>query len=775
MSSLIKTYFIVLLIFFCLSANGQSDSIPIFPFALSEANLVKNESSFNQQKVMSGSRTLQDVDDLPLTIYVITKEEIQRYGFVTLVDALKHLPGIQVSQPGSALDGETFQMRGLRGNSYAKILINNVPIKPIIASSMPLGAQLPIQQAERIEVIYGPAAAVYGADASAGVINIILEKTDRPTFVQARLNAGNKNGYTDLNLIFGGKLGRNKHVVNFSVYGSTTILNDRSIIYDFENNYTPTDYVRQINSTIVDTSYVSLRNYTSDKAGEANFSTIPHLSRMFGADIYYKNWHLNFQKMYRRDHSAIGLHPLAISYDNPLNYFGEDITSINVGRFRSKEKSSLEVNFSALRYEVDNRSSSQLIRNSLNEGMNLIARSAALDSLPGGGVDVILFDSLRTQIYDRYFSGNRYSYAESTEFGTEMVYTRNIKPWLEFSYGANLRLGVGKPLTTLAKRPITVEDTIKSPSLPLQPIAYFGGGISSFIQAYFKKPKWNMTLGLQFYAFGSLLGDTELPGQSGINPRLTFLYKLNPKLSLRTFYGTAFRVPSPYYYVNTFRLNSGTKDILSIAALPLQSELTTAFEIGARWNANPQFKIDLVGFSNNTQNIISYNFNFNIQSLADINSIVGYFNNRNDALSFTGFQASFDYKNLVPSINLDARLNMQYARSFKLKNKNELVLFEVPIWSAAGMVSIKPLPKLTISALGVIQGKPAKDLERIGNFILDGVIGYDLSDRFQGLIKINNVFNTVYEGLLASNSPDDLFYNPQALRTIQVGLSYRTN
>ena len=44
------------------------------------------------------------------------------------------------------------------------------PVRPSVVGAMPIGSQLPIRQAERIEVIYGPAATIYGADAASGVI-----------------------------------------------------------------------------------------------------------------------------------------------------------------------------------------------------------------------------------------------------------------------------------------------------------------------------------------------------------------------------------------------------------------------------------------------------------------------------------------------------------------------------------------------------------------------------------------------------------------------------
>ena len=105
--------------------------------------------SLQSTRVISATRSLEEADQMPFTIWVATAEYIQRNGFITLGDVLRAAPGIRVSQPGNALEGETFLMRGLGGNQFVKILINDVPIKPFTALGMPIGAQLPIRQAER--------------------------------------------------------------------------------------------------------------------------------------------------------------------------------------------------------------------------------------------------------------------------------------------------------------------------------------------------------------------------------------------------------------------------------------------------------------------------------------------------------------------------------------------------------------------------------------------------------------------------------------------------
>jgi len=107
----------------------------------------------NVIKINTASRSMKQISDLPFTSYVVTKKDIQENNYRTLTDVLKNIPGVRVSQPGSPKTGESFTINGLLGNYYTKILINGIPVNPSGAAGMPVGAQLPIKQAERIEII----------------------------------------------------------------------------------------------------------------------------------------------------------------------------------------------------------------------------------------------------------------------------------------------------------------------------------------------------------------------------------------------------------------------------------------------------------------------------------------------------------------------------------------------------------------------------------------------------------------------------------------------
>jgi iron complex outermembrane receptor protein len=114
----------------------------------------------------------------PVAKTIYGREELDKYGDVSVTDVLKRLPGINLS-------GGNPRMRGL-GAGYTQILINGEPAPPGFSLE-----NLPPSQVERIEVTKGPTAE-HSAQAVAGTINIILRAAPRQR--QRELNA--RIGYT---------------------------------------------------------------------------------------------------------------------------------------------------------------------------------------------------------------------------------------------------------------------------------------------------------------------------------------------------------------------------------------------------------------------------------------------------------------------------------------------------------------------------------------------------------------------------------------------------
>ena len=90
---------IYLLMIASLSAlNGQQ---PEGSLKLDASDLVFRTDTV-EMNVVSASRSSKKIGELPITIYVVTRDEIRKNHYYSLIDVLKNLPGIRVSQPGTA-------------------------------------------------------------------------------------------------------------------------------------------------------------------------------------------------------------------------------------------------------------------------------------------------------------------------------------------------------------------------------------------------------------------------------------------------------------------------------------------------------------------------------------------------------------------------------------------------------------------------------------------------------------------------------------------------
>jgi len=123
-------------------------------------------------KVVSALKSPETINKTPATVRVISAEDIRENGYFTLEEALADLPGIQFRNI-EGFNSYVF-MRGVPGqNNKILVLVDGVLINELNSGGFYGGMQYDLADVERIEVVYGPASALYGTNAVSGVINII--------------------------------------------------------------------------------------------------------------------------------------------------------------------------------------------------------------------------------------------------------------------------------------------------------------------------------------------------------------------------------------------------------------------------------------------------------------------------------------------------------------------------------------------------------------------------------------------------------------------------
>ena len=125
----------------------------------------------------------QPVSKAPSVATVITAKDVKAMGATTLSEILESVPGLHVSRRAVGYNPK-FLIRGVETefNPQVLVLINGIPITNIFHGDRnQVWGTMPVEAIARVEVIRGPGSAVHGADAFAGVINIITKtKQDIP-------------------------------------------------------------------------------------------------------------------------------------------------------------------------------------------------------------------------------------------------------------------------------------------------------------------------------------------------------------------------------------------------------------------------------------------------------------------------------------------------------------------------------------------------------------------------------------------------------------------
>ena len=187
-----------------ISGNALSSWAQQTPALSSSQLLEMSLDELMNVQVVSASKKAESLFDAPLAASVLSREEIQQSGATSIMEALRLMPGLIVRQETNG--NYNVYIRGLdnvppntqsvyAANTTTLVMINNRPVYNYLQGGT-FWESLPIDlnDVEKIEVVRGASATMYGPNAVSGVINIITRTANKPG-----LTAAAKAQYGSLN------------------------------------------------------------------------------------------------------------------------------------------------------------------------------------------------------------------------------------------------------------------------------------------------------------------------------------------------------------------------------------------------------------------------------------------------------------------------------------------------------------------------------------------------------------------------------------------------
>lgn len=178
-------------------------------WSLDEDELDIADAYGGEQYVSIATGSQQLLRLAPAVASVITANDIRKMGATDLNQVLESLPGLHVSTSTTNFN-PVFTIRGIHSDTNAQVLmlINGIPMTNVFVGNRgQVWGGMPVQNIARVEVIRGPGSAIYGADAFAGVINIITKTNQDIDGLDIGFRAGNfetREGWLQYGHDFGG-------------------------------------------------------------------------------------------------------------------------------------------------------------------------------------------------------------------------------------------------------------------------------------------------------------------------------------------------------------------------------------------------------------------------------------------------------------------------------------------------------------------------------------------------------------------------------------------
>jgi vitamin B12 transporter len=143
--------------------------------------------------VVTATKTETPQERLGAAVSVVTDEEITEKQWITLEEALRHVPGVDIQRSGGLGKTAQIRIRGA-GTQQVQVMIDGMRVKSPTLGVTEL-TDISLDAIDRIEIVRGPQSTLHGADAIGGVVNIITKKGQGPPTSTVVLQGGSFETY----------------------------------------------------------------------------------------------------------------------------------------------------------------------------------------------------------------------------------------------------------------------------------------------------------------------------------------------------------------------------------------------------------------------------------------------------------------------------------------------------------------------------------------------------------------------------------------------------
>ncbi|HYG19664.1 MAG TPA: TonB-dependent receptor [Ohtaekwangia sp.] len=519
-------------------------------------------------KIVTASKNQMAAGQAPASVIVVTEEQIRIRGYRSLLDVLIDMPDFKIDDNAYSVSRNTITNRGIEGQQKFVIMLDGVRLSAPANESIPIMENYPVNLAKQIEIIYGPASALYGADAMTGIINIISKKAEYTSFRTEALYATGDNG-----------------LHNGTLFTSKKILKDVLLTISGQYFYDGgIDMSRKFkNDTLWDATSLKTGTFNSiygpmtPKEKIDNEFAMPLQAYNVYVGLSAGNFDFSFFKNYSRNSSAIENTPQNAVYNKDV-FYGRGVSVFNARHTKVLDKVSLVSTLTASEYKLDPLSN---YRN-MYTGMERAYKYGYSSMVRVEEQAEWRLTPRSTLVVGAVFE-NFYSVPESTDLQAPVEDSRSVEGILMN--------------TPSYYRPEGIEAKIYGVKY------YNAGGYTQWQQKVMNKA--DLTMGMRF-DHNNRFGST-------INPRMGIVWNPGANLTVKALAATAYLAPttgSTYATYGAFTtLDSGKTYQSNFFHLPnpnLKPLESSNIELSLRKYYGRNFSTTIVGYYTGVSNLVDF-------------------------------------------------------------------------------------------------------------------------------------------------------------------------